>query len=73
MTDMEMNILSRLAMLKTSGNVNGRFTEAQSRLKKNSRAWKAAEAIRNGDKENKIALSLLEWAEYELGSLEPQC
>jgi len=65
MTDMEMNILSRLAMLKISGNVNGRFSEAQKLLKGN--ALNVAKAIRDDDRKNKIAKSLLEWAECELG------
>ena len=67
MTDKEMNILSRLALLKVAGNVNGRFSSAQDRLKpKKSKAWQAAEAIRNGNMENPIARSLIEWAAYEL-------
>ena len=65
MTDMEMNILSRLAMLKLSGNVNGRFAKAEKSLKDD--AFLVAQAIRTGDRSNGIAKSLLERAAYELG------
>lgn len=62
---MEMNILSRLAMLKISDNVRKRFSKAQKLLKGN--ALNVAKAIRDDDRKNKIAKSLLEWAECELG------
>lgn len=66
MTDMEMNILSRLAMLKIANNVGKRFSEAENLLSGESLI--IAEAIRNNDRENNpAAKSLLEWAESEQG------
>lgn len=70
-TDMEINILSRLAMLKISGNVGVRFSEAEKLLE--DYASIVAKAIRKDCRKNKIAKSLLEWAECELGIKNNVC
>lgn len=67
MNEMEMNILSRLALLKVSRNVNGRFNKAKQKLEGD--ALLVAQAIEDNDRTNRIAKSLLEWAESELSMM----
>ena len=65
MTNLEMSVLTRLALLKASDNVNGRFAKAEQQL--SGKALRVAKAIRKGDRDNPISKSLLEWADHELG------
>jgi len=65
MSEKEINILSRLAMLKASDNVGERFSKATAML--SGKAKEIAIAIKNNNRNSPISKSLLEWAEYEIG------
>jgi hypothetical protein len=65
MSEYEITVLSRLAMLKSSNNTGKYFKQVAKTLK--GKAKKLAYLIMYNNRKNEIVRSLLEWSDNELG------
>ena len=65
MSDRDMNLLSRLAILAGYGNIGSRFKKCKSKV--SGKYMYIADAIEIGDKSVDAARSLIEWGHKEAG------